>query len=70
MNNSQKDGKKQHRLIKTKDVVKEYPILTLYALDKAVKEEKIPYTRVGNTNYFDVDDIESFITSGKRNGDD
>lgn len=70
MNNKQNNGKKEHKLIKTKDVVKEYPILTLYALDKAVKENKLSYTRVGNTNYFDVEDIEAFITSGKRNGDD
>lgn len=70
MNNSQNSGKKQHKLIKTKDVIKEYPVLTLYALDKAVKDNKIPYTRIGNTNYFDVQDIELFITSGKRNGDD
>lgn len=70
MNNHQINGNKQHRLVKTKDVVKEYPILTLYALEKAVKENKIPYTRVGNTNYFDVVDIEEYITSNKRNGDD
>lgn len=62
--------KKEQRLIKTKDVVKEYPILSLYAIDKAVKDKKLSYVKVGNTNYFDVNDIESFIMSDKRNGDD
>lgn len=65
-----KTDTKEQRLIKTKDVVKEYPILSLYALDKAVKDKRLSYIKVGNTNYFDASDIESFIMSNKRNGDD
>ena len=70
MINKQFDVKKQHRLIKAKEVIKEYPMLTNYSIDKAVKEKKLPYTRVGNANYYDVLDIESFLMSHKRNDED
>lgn len=60
------EDKPDNRLLKTKDVILEYPILTLYSLSKAVNDNKISYTKVGNTNYFRVQDIETFINSGKK----
>ena len=57
---------KKGRLLKTKDVIKEYPYLTIYALDKAIKEKKLCFTKIGNTNYFNTDDIEVFINIGKK----
>lgn len=61
---------KSGRLLKTKDVIKEYPYLTIYALDKAVKDKKLPVTKIGNTNYFNTDDIEAFINIGKKDIND
>lgn len=64
------EEKNDNRLLKTKDVVNEYPILTQYALAKAVQDKKLTYTKVGNTNYFCVQDIENFINSGKKENSD
>lgn len=55
-----------NRLLKTKDVINQYPILTQYTITKAVQDKKLVYTKVGNTNYFRVKDIEDFINSGKK----
>lgn len=41
-------------------------MLTKYSLAKAVEEDKLIYTKVGNTNYFKICDIEEFINSGKK----
>lgn len=70
MINTHTEEKVDNRLLKTKDVIHEYPILTLYSLNKAVQDKKIPYTKVGNTNYFRVNDIEKFINSGKKDVSD
>lgn len=59
-----------NRLLKTKDVIKEYPILTQYTLSKAVQDGVLSFTKVGNTNYFKVQDIEKFINSGKKETND
>ncbi|MBO5096480.1 MAG: hypothetical protein J6B98_06365 [Bacilli bacterium] len=64
------DDKIDNRLLKTKDVTKEYPLLTQYSLAKAVQDKKLCYTKVGNTNYFRVQDIENFINSGKQGTSD
>ena len=49
------------KLLKTKEVTKLYPALTLYALNKAVSEERLPVIKIGNLNYFTKDDIEKFL---------
>ena len=49
------------RLLKTKDVIEMYPALTLYSLNKAVKEQRLPVVKIGNLNYFTKEDIEKFI---------
>ena len=52
------------QLLKTKDVIEMYyPSITLYSLNKALKEEKIPVVKIGNLNYFRQEDIENFLTS-------
>lgn len=38
-----------------------YPALTLYSLNKAVKEQRLPVVKIGNLNYFTKEDIEKFI---------
>lgn len=38
-----------------------YPALTLYSLNKAIRDEKISVIRIGNTNYFTKEEVESFI---------
>lgn len=49
------------KLLKMKDVITMYPALTLYAINKAIKEEKLPVIKIGNLNYFTKEDIERFI---------
>ena len=49
------------KLLKTKDVIEMYPALTLYSLNKAVKEQRLPVVKIGNLNYFTKEDIEKFI---------
>ena len=40
-----------------------YPALTLYSLNKAIKEERLPVIKIGNLNYFTKEDIEKFLKS-------
>lgn len=51
---------KATRLLKTKEVAKMYPALTIYSLNKAVKDGLLPVVKIGNTNYFNKDDIEIY----------
>ena len=44
--------KKEQKLYRTKDVVKKYPFLTTYSLEKAVREKKLQVTKIGNANYY------------------
>ena len=46
-----------------KDVTNMYPALTLYSLNKAIKEERLPVIKIGNLNYFTKEDIERFLKS-------
>lgn len=45
-------------------------MLTKYSIAKAVEDKRLIYTKVGNTNYFKVQDIEDFINSGKKDVSD
>ncbi len=53
------------KLLKTKQVLEQYPILTQYGLDQAVRENKIPVIKRGKLNFFDSRDIENYIQSQK-----
>lgn len=51
------------KLLRVKDVLSMYPALTLYSINKAIKDERLPVIKIGNLNYFTKDDIEKFIKS-------
>ncbi len=53
------------KLLKTKQVLEQYPILTQYGLDQAVRENKIPVIKRGKLNFFDSKDIENYIQNQK-----
>mgnify|MGYP001100235928 CR=1 FL=1 len=53
------------KLLKTKQVLEQYPLLTQYGLDQAVKENKIPIIKRGKLNFFDSRDIENYIQNQK-----
>ena len=53
------------KLLKTKQVLEQYPLLTQYGLDQAVKEKKIPVIKRGKLNFFDSRDIENYIQNQK-----
>lgn len=55
-------------LLKTKEVLEKYPILTQYGLEQAVKENKIPVIKRGKLNFYDSNDIEKYIQSQKVSG--
>lgn len=52
-------------LLKTKQVLEQYPLLTQYGLDQAVRENKIPVIKRGKLNFFDSRDIENYIQNQK-----
>lgn len=59
------------KLLKTKQVLEQYPLLTQYGLDQAVRENKIPVIKRGKLNFFDSRDIDNYIQSQKTiNKDD
>lgn len=57
------DEEDSTKLLKMKDVVTMYPALTLYSLNKAIKDERLPVIKIGNLNYFTKNDIEHFLKS-------
>lgn len=56
------------KLLKTKQVLEQYPLLTQYGLEQAVKEDKIPVIKRGKLNFYDSRDIEAYIQNQKTNG--
>lgn len=43
-----------------------YPMLTTYSVNKAVNEKRLTVTQLGKTRFYKKKDIESFLTSNKR----
>ena len=64
--NSFADTEETNNLLKTKDVIAMYPAITLYSLNKAIKDGKIRVVKIGNLNYFKKEDVERFLTSKYR----
>ena len=64
------DNNSTGRLLKTKQVLEQYPLLTQYGLDQAVRECKIPVIKRGKLNFFDSRDIENYIQSQKVSNKD
>lgn len=54
------------RLLKAKEVVELYPILTSYGLKEAVKRNLIPVIKRGKLNFYDSKDIEKYISELKN----
>lgn len=59
------DNKSTGKLLKTKQVLELYPLLTQYGLEQAVRENKIPVIKRGKLNFYDTRDIDSFIQNQK-----
>lgn len=53
------------KMLKTKQVLELYPILTQYGLEQAVREKKIPVIKRGKLNFYDSNDIEKYIQNQK-----
>ncbi|MDO5002737.1 MAG: hypothetical protein Q4E39_00715 [bacterium] len=56
------------KLLKTKQVLEQYPLLTQYGLEQAVREDKIPVIKRGKLNFYDSRDIETYIQNQKTSG--
>lgn len=56
------------KLLKTRQVLEQYPLLTQYGLEQAVKEDKIPVIKRGKLNFYDSRDIENYIQNQKISG--
>ena len=52
-------------LLKTKEVLSRYPAISNYGLNEAVKNGLIPIVKIGKLNYFDVKDIEKYLSNNK-----
>ena len=61
------ETKSTGKLLKTKQVLEAYPLLTQYGLEQAVKENKIPVIKRGKLNFYDTRDIENYIQNQKSN---
>lgn len=59
------DNKNTGKLLKTKQVLELYPLLTQYGLEQAVRENKIPVIKRGKLNFYDTRDIENNIQNQK-----
>ena len=57
----------KNQLLKTKEVIERYPILTNYGLNDAVRRGLIPVIKRGKLNFFDSKDIEKYIDELKAN---
>lgn len=44
-------------------------MLTKYAINKAIQERNLSYTKIGNTYYFRTNDIETYLNLGKKDFD-
>lgn len=62
------DNSGSGNLLKTKQVLEQYPLLTQYGLEQAVKENKIPVIKRGKLNFYDSRDIENYIQNQKVSG--
>lgn len=58
------------KMLKTKQVLESYPLLTQYGLEQAVREKKIPVIKRGKLNFYDTRDIENYIQNQKNNDSD
>ena len=54
-------------LLKAKEVIELYPILTNYGLNDAVKKGLLPVVKRGKLNFYDSKDIEKYISEYKNN---
>ena len=52
-------------LLKTKEVLSRYPAITSYGLNEGIKNGLIPVVKIGKLNYFDVKDIEKYLSRNK-----
>lgn len=55
------------KLLKAREVIELYPILTAYGLNDAVKKGLIPVIKRGKLNFYDSRDIEKYICELKEN---
>ncbi|MBQ9833603.1 MAG: hypothetical protein IJO33_00190 [Bacilli bacterium] len=61
------NSSESNRLLKAKEVIELYPILTSYGLNDAVKRGLIPVIKRGKLNFYDSKDIEKYINELKNN---
>lgn len=59
------DNNSTGKLLKTKQVLELFPLLTQYGLEQAVREHKIPVIKRGKLNFYDTRDIEEYIQNQK-----
>lgn len=52
-------------LLKAKEVLERYPVMSNYGLNEAVKKGAIPIVKIGKLNFYDVKDIEKYISNNK-----
>jgi len=50
-----------------KEILVLYPMLTTYAINKAVNEKKLSCILLGKTRFYKKKDIEDFLFSNKKN---
>ena len=51
------------KIYSVNELLIEYPTFTRYSLDKAIKENGLPFFKIGNKRYFEKESIEKWINN-------
>lgn len=61
----------QKNILSINEIVKEYPMFSRYSLEKAIKENNLPFIKLGSKKFFERETIEKWLeenntTAGKK----
>lgn len=59
----------QRILLDIHDLRKEYPVLSIWAINNAIKNYNMPVIRIGRKRYFNKDSIELWLKNLERKED-
>lgn len=65
------NGEERKSILSINEIVEEYPIFSRYSLEKAIKENDLPFIKLGNKKFFEREALEKWLdenntTAGKK----
>ena len=55
-----------YKLLDVNDLKREYPVLTLWAINKSIRDYNMPVIRIGRKRYFRKDSIDLWLKKLER----